>query len=272
MSRATDDYLKAAPRAAGTGWMRRWERVWPGIPPAVFFLLAAVVVFAVWAGIGLFLSKVLRHDPIGRMDMSVAHWFVHQRTPLLDNVTLVLTYLSETITVAIVGTLVFISARIAWRRWRESLLVVAVLGGEVLIFVALTLAVERNRPPVPHLDVAPPTSSFPSGHTTAAVVLYGMLAFLASNRFRSAAVVWIARFMAIGAPILVGISRMYRGMHFLTDVIAGALLGAVWLFIAIRGVRLGVYHRDLRREGSEDHLSGGQTHSRQVATRRSASI
>jgi membrane-associated phospholipid phosphatase len=127
--------------------------------------------------------------------------------------------------------------------------------------MGLTLLVERDRPHVPKLDVAPPTSSFPSGHTTAAVVLYGMLAFLASNRLRSGAIVWLARFMAVAAPILVGVSRMYRGMHFLTDVVAGALLGLTWLFIAIRGVRLGVFHRDLRKQNWEPAEAGTQRHT-----------
>lgn len=226
--------------------MRRWARAPQGLPAGAFLVAAAVLVLMVWAGIGLFLSKVLRHDPIGRLDQSVARWFVDQRTPVLNDVTHVLSYLAETITVAIVGVLVFLAARLVWNRWRESVLVLACLGGEVLIFLGLTIMVDRNRPPVPKLDTAPPTSSFPSGHTAAAVVLYGMLALVASQRFRSGVIVWGARFMAVAAPILVGAARMYRGMHFLTDVIAGALLGIVWLLIAIRGVRLGVYHRDLR--------------------------
>ena len=89
--------------------------------------------------------------------------------------------------------------------------------------------IDRRRPAVPHLDSAPPTSSFPSGHVAAAVALYGALAVvvcLSSRRgwLRAAAIV-----LAIGIAIAVGLSRLYRGMHFPTDVLGGALLSVLWL-------------------------------------------
>jgi membrane-associated phospholipid phosphatase len=244
----TDDYLKAGPRAVGAGLMRRWRGMRAGVPAILFLLGAALLVLLVWTGIGLFLSKVLRHDPIGRLDHEVAQWFLDRRTAALNDVTHILSYLAETITVVIAGVLVFAAARLAWKRWRESMLVLVGLSGELLIFLGLTITVDRHRPPVPKLDIAPPTSSFPSGHTAAAVVLYGILAMVSSRHFRSAILVGAARVMAVAAPLLVATARMYRGMHFLTDVIAGALLGLVWLAIAIRGVRLGVLHRDLRAQ------------------------
>jgi membrane-associated phospholipid phosphatase len=49
----------------------------------------------------------------------------------------------------------------------------------------------------------------------------------------------------------VALSRMYRGMHYPTDVLAGALLGAGWLAVTVRGIRLGVRHHELRAETAE---------------------
>jgi undecaprenyl-diphosphatase len=92
--------------------------------------------------------------------------------------------------------------------------------------------VDRDRPDVAHLDGAPPTSSFPSGHTAASVALYGSLAVIAVGLGARAWVRWILLVLAVVMPATVAMSRLYRGMHFPTDVIAGALFALTWLMVA----------------------------------------
>src|SRR6266508_2918903 len=108
----------------------------------------------------------------------------------------------------------------------------AALAGEVTIFVATTLMIDRNRPPVPQLDDSPPTSSFPSGHTAAAIALYGALAIIALRVSGRAWLRTLAVIFAVALPICVAFARLYRGMHFPTDVLGGALLGIAWLVVA----------------------------------------
>src|SRR5207244_892809 len=96
-----------------------------------------------------------------------------------------------------------------------------------------TATVARARPVVPHLDAAPPTSSFPSGHTGAAVALYCCIAIIVLRNMRQR---WLAASIAVLCfviPVVVGLSRIYRGMHFATDVIAGAIAGGVWLTLVV---------------------------------------
>jgi undecaprenyl-diphosphatase len=135
-------------------------------------------------------------------------------------------------------------------------LVFVALAGEVSIFIVTTLLIHRHRPRVPHLDAAPPTSSFPSGHTAAAVVLYLLIALLLSYRLRNGAARKLLWTVAVLIPVLVGLARLYRGMHYPTDVLSGATLGAVWLFTAIKGVRLGALQEDLR---SSDAVQEGES-------------
>jgi hypothetical protein len=228
---------------------RRWRGLPPGVPSTLFLLAAAVVMLLLWVAAGWLTTKLLGDDFLGRFDRRLSRTMAANRTPDLNDTTHYVSYLSDTVTVIVIGAALFVGARLAWKRWRESLFVLAALVGEVSIFVGVTSFVDRNRPAVRHLDAAPPTSSFPSGHTAAAVALYGAIALLASERFRSRVLVWIAAAAAILIPVAVGGARMYRGMHFLTDVVAGAALGAVWLVIAAAGVRLGVTHSRLRASG-----------------------
>ncbi|HEX8582587.1 MAG TPA: phosphatase PAP2 family protein, partial [Acidimicrobiales bacterium] len=88
---------------------------------------------------------------------------------------------------------------------------------------------DRPRPPVERLDDVAATASFPSGHTAGAVALYGALAVLAALHLRRAAVRWLVIGVLALVPVAVALSRLYRGMHYPTDVAGGAVVGGAWL-------------------------------------------
>ncbi|WP_407915247.1 diacylglycerol kinase family protein [Kitasatospora sp. NE20-6] len=119
------------------------------------------------------------------------------------------------------------------RRWREASFLACAVSAQALVFLLATVCVERARPDVVRLDASPPTSSFPSGHTGAAMALYGGLAVLAAlcvtGRWRVPLCV-----LAGLVPLLVGASRLYRGMHHPGDVLTGLLNGAGVLWIMWR--------------------------------------
>ena len=202
----------------------------------VFLLGAGLLLFVVLLLVGFAISRYLGDDALGRLDRKLARYLARNRSGELNQTTEILSYLAETTTVAGLGVLLFFGARLAWKRWGDSLLVLAALAGEVVIFLGLTALVDRNRPMVDRLDVAPPTSSFPSGHVAAAVVLYGVVAIIASRHLRNRAAIVLLWLVAIVVPLAVGASRMYRGMHYLTDVMGGGVLGTVWLTVSTRAL------------------------------------
>jgi membrane-associated phospholipid phosphatase len=167
----------------------RWRRLRDGVPSALCLLSRALVLLAALVALGWLLAKVVHDDGIGRADSGLSRWLAGERTHDHNSLTRWTTLLSETITVTVLAVLTVAITAFVWRRWREPMLVA--VAGEVGIFLATTLLVDRQRPPVSHLDEAPPTSSFPSGHTAAAICLYGALAVLASQRARSALVRWL---------------------------------------------------------------------------------
>ena len=202
----------------------------------VFLVGAGLLLFVVLLLVGLAISRYLADDAVGRLDRGLARYLARNRSSSLNQTTEILSYLAETTTVVGLGVLLFLGARLAWKRWGDSLLVLAALAGEVAIFLGLTTLVDRNRPMVHRLDVAPPTSSFPSGHVAAAIVLYGVIAIIASRHLRSRAAVVLLWLVAILVPLAVGAARMYRGMHYLTDVVSGGVLGTVWLTVSTRAL------------------------------------
>ena len=84
------------------------------------------------------------------------------------------------------------------------------------------------------LDTAPPTSSFPSGHTAASIALYIGVLFIIGRRMRPSVGRTLLQIVLLAVPVAVGLSRLYRGMHHPTDVIAGVVLGVLCLAVAGR--------------------------------------
>jgi undecaprenyl-diphosphatase len=197
--------------------------------------IAYVVLTPFFVALGLLTVHVLAHGGIGHWDVSVNRWFAHHRTHGWNSATSLGSQIASTQTVIAIAALAVLILAIK-HCWRDAALLLTGLVLEVSVFVTTTLFVDRHRPPVPKLDAAPPTSSFPSGHTGAAVVLYTTLAIIVTMRLRQrilSAVLWV---IAALTPVAVAFSRLYRGMHHPTDVIAGALLGLACLYVAHRAV------------------------------------
>jgi membrane-associated phospholipid phosphatase len=206
-------------------------------------LVGAVVVYAFLAGVGLLLTRVFADNAIVRNDRAVSQWFFEHRTTTLTPLSHIGSSMSNTSTAIALTVVLVVGLRLWLRRWRESIAVFVSIAGELFIFVLVTATVHRPRPTVPHLDAAPPTSSFPSGHTGAAVALYVGLAviLLTLSRAEHGHRIGLggARVLAVLlclVPLVVAVSRLYRGMHFLTDVIAGGLAGGLWMAVTMRAL------------------------------------
>jgi membrane-associated phospholipid phosphatase len=199
---------------------------------AGYVALAAILVAA-----GALLVDVLQDTGVGRWDDSVNRWLVDHRVAWLNHVTAGGTFIANTIPVIGVALLVSIGFLLA-RRWREPLFLISALALEFVIFLTANKLIDRDRPNVLRLDSTPSTASYPSGHIAATIAVWGGLAIIvmACTRRR---VPRLAAFLAAAVlAVLVGFARVYRGMHHVTDVVAGAALGLGALAVALVAVRV----------------------------------
>ena len=127
--------------------------------------------------------------------------------------------------------------RIAWavaaaalyvaHRARLALFVIIVMVGAAVLEAVSKLAVGRDRPAFAHPVASTAGKSFPSGHALTAVVAFGLVVLLVPQRFKIAAGV-----IGSVAVLLVSYSRVALAVHYVSDVVAGWLLGAAWLVLA----------------------------------------
>ncbi len=135
---------------------------------------------------------------------------------------------------AVVAVVAFAAFR--WRR--AALWLVISLAGTLVLDLTLKYSFDRLRP-TPFFVPLPRTPSFPSGHALFSFCFYGVLAGLLAGRIRSSRLrilIWTLAALLVGA---IGLSRIYLGVHYPSDVIAGYLTGTLWVstMIALDRVR-----------------------------------
>lgn len=204
---------------------QRLRDTWPLHRREVAQLLVGLVVLTiVWIAIGKLIVGPLHDSTMVRTDNRVADWMVAHRTPTWDRLTVWGSNLAETITKVAVTAVLSLVLLFAWRRWFEPLVLTVSLVVEATAFIIATNVVGRERPDVPRLDNSPVGSSFPSGHTAAAAAYFAIavIVFWHTRRLWPRLLIGV---VTVVVPVVVALSRMYRGMHFLSDTIGGAVLG-----------------------------------------------
>jgi undecaprenyl-diphosphatase len=222
--------------------------------PVIAFIVVTLIGFAVLASLTVLAGWLLKtyalpEHGFGHADEHVNVWLAHHRTALRTDVSFWLSGIGD---VLAIPALVAISTIVAlvMRRWRVAGFILAAIAVEAAVYRVTTWVIHRQRPSVPRLDDLPVNASYYSGHTAASVTVYCGLALLITSRIRSLwlrAVVWT---VAIAIPLLVGVSRMYRGMHHPTDVAAGLLVGIGCLVVAAAAARASAAADQRQRAGS----------------------
>jgi undecaprenyl-diphosphatase len=229
--------LRRHPRVAGHVDARLSTEQWTGGP---LTLAIAAAGLSAWVFGGV-LQDVVGHDGIALHD---PHWhnvlITHRRAWLTDFAK-ILTYLGST---PVVYGVLILAALLAVRRhryWEAALALAAMIVGQ-LIRYGISVLVARPRPPRTDWLTSASGYAFPSGHSTNAVLAWGLVVavlwpWLAQRRHRATAIG-----IAVVVALIVGATRAYLGVHWPSDVLGGWALGCTLLTLSVTALSLLRFH------------------------------
>jgi undecaprenyl-diphosphatase len=229
-------------RRLSARYPRAWAFVRARFTPGEFLGLHLTIgmllsLGALWLFGGI-TEDVLHHDPLTQFDVALANWFHAHATSLGYRFFSVISLLGSPLVMGVIA-LLGAAVLVARRRWIVLAGWLAAFAGGGVLDTALKLIIRRPRPEYAAAFLHGQSFSFPSGHAMGSLVGYGMLAYLlivfwAERRSIRVAVVIAATVLVVG----IGFSRLYLGVHYFSDVVAGYAAGVVWLWACISGVEI----------------------------------
>lgn len=201
------------------------QRLFRKLKPRLYRrLVLAALIFWIPLVVFIVLAEDVHDKEPVLFDQSVTQWLLQHSNATFEQSMQFITHGGDTLTI-LLASLLIASYLYYKRRWLEMMAAVVSVGGAGLINLALKLAFQRDRPSVAEALVVEHGFSFPSGHAMGAAAL-GMLLVALTWRSRHR---WLVR-LAAGLYIsLIGVSRVYLGVHYPSDVVAGAAVSTIWV-------------------------------------------
>jgi len=192
---------------------------------------ALLLVAAAWL-FGAIAEDVVSSDRLTVLDVEIARWLRAHATPEATRWLLLVTDLHSTIAVSCYAAVV--GAALTWRRhWRHLATVFVCVGGGLVLNVLMKLAFHRARPVLDEPLLTLASYSFPSGHVAGSTLMYGLVVAWTFTRTRRPLARAAVALAAAGAIALVAFTRMYLGVHYLSDVVAAFAEGVAWLALCL---------------------------------------
>jgi undecaprenyl-diphosphatase len=235
------DPLHPPPEATMARPARQYARIAAGV------LVAWVLILGVVVGFGELVVKYSHNQWLG--DTAIPRWFAAHRTPAGNHWSDVISVCCATTGILVVAVAACLLFLLFIRRWRPVIFLAVVMFGELAAFLAAAAVVKRPRPYVSHLDHHLPTSAYPSGHTAATCCLYIAIAIVVIGHARGWWR-WLFLIPAIVMPVLIALSRMYRGEHHPTDVLGSVIFAALWLTATTLLIKPNAAQRDTAPRGA----------------------
>ena len=208
---------------------RRLERkVFTGLPLSIF----AIVFFIL---LGTFIGitdSIVNSLPIVKLDDSFAHFLYLLRTPFLAQVFYTITNFANQITIGILGAVALLYLYFKKELAYLYALVLICLGTEANVYL-IKILINRARPVADIAYYIEKDPSFPSGHSAIAMAFFGFVTYYLIHHIQGGRKKSLVILLGTLLILLIGFSRLYLGVHFLSDVLGGFLMGGLWLVAGI---------------------------------------
>ncbi|GAC1408413.1 MAG: phosphatase PAP2 family protein [Burkholderiaceae bacterium] len=203
-------------------------------------------------------EAVTSAEAITILDVRLAQWLHVHASPAMTAVMFFITHMHSVAGISLLTTAAAVYL-VRSRQWYWLLSLLLAVAGGMVLNVAMKYGFHRTRPSFADPLLTLTTFSFPSGHTAASTVFYGVLCCYLRTRLRSR---WSRALIALAAVcmiVLVALSRMYLGAHYLSDVLAAMAEGVAWLALTITGVS--TLQRRQRARAHDTHEVPGANHA-----------
>jgi len=198
-------------------------------------LLASLAGLWVFSGIT---EDVVHHDPLSRFDITVLEWFHAHSTPPGLALCNGISWLGSPLLISMLGLVVAVMLAVR-RSWLPLAAWVAALAGTSVLGTVLKMAVRRPRPEYGSSFLPGDSFSFPSGHAMGSLVGYGMLAYLLLTIWVKRRLIWVGVVTVLSVLVVaIGLSRLYLGVHYFSDIVGGFAAGLLWLSACITGLEI----------------------------------
>jgi undecaprenyl-diphosphatase len=164
------------------------------------------------------------------IDLLINSKIVLFQTPFLTKIMTVITGIGSEICLAVLSIILFCYL-IYKKRYQNSLLLAFGMLGGLLIELSIKAIVQRERPE--SMLIAETGYSFPSAHSLMALVFFAILIYAVKDDLKNAFLRYLFIAASILIVLLVSFSRLYLGVHWLSDVIGGLIIGTIWLLLLI---------------------------------------
>lgn len=218
--------------------------------PYYITVFVALIVFIVGLNAFVELTEELVDNNLGAFDAVVTNRLMEWRSERLTRFLIFITNVGTITGYLVVTTLLVAYFLIRHRSWRFILQTVLVLLLATLSNMVLKEVFDRARPEIEHLVVVH-TLSYPSGHAMSAMGFYGFLIFLTARYKMNYLLKFTLIFVLASLIFLIGLSRIYLGVHFPSDVVAGFIGGLIWVALCAIVFDVIDLHRKRRKRINE---------------------
>lgn len=192
-------------------------------------LVLSILSFVIFAALA---EDVVMHEEISTIDPILGNWIVAHASSQGDRIFSAITFWGNGLVITI-GTIVLTLWLSKGKRWDQLIFLDAAVGGASILDLILKQIFLRPRPDYPGAYLTEVSFSFPSGHAMLSIAFYGAVAYLAFAYLTHG---WAKVLVTVGALAIsgfIGFSRLYLGVHYFSDVLAGWVAGGFWLALCI---------------------------------------